>query len=199
MISIQTNRLMNDHSFPICSFLKQNPNSVLGRPGPLQGLNTGEDFLPGWTFEVFKSGVVLFNLDRMRRSRLLSRYLQPHRWNYSSPKHPTLSWYAGLGSWWISLATQWCSATRTGSPTCSLSTQCSSTPCLAGSMLRFNWCQFSFCHSHLVRLTWNTWQSLGWTPSLTTITATASDFEPALQQTTISTLLLFQKQIGSGA
>jgi len=48
----------------LSNFLKKNPNSVLGKPGPLQGLNTG---------------VVLFNLERMRRSSLLSQYLQPHR------------------------------------------------------------------------------------------------------------------------
>ena len=32
------------------------------------------------------------------------------------------------------------------------------------------------CNFYLARLTWNIWHSLGWTPSLTTITATASDF-----------------------
>ena len=71
---------------PLCSFLKKNPNSVLGKPGPLQGLNTGRFLFVKIIMEEF-SGVVLFNLERMRRSSLLSQYLQPHRCN-SFPKYP---------------------------------------------------------------------------------------------------------------
>ena len=59
--------------------MEKNPNSVLGKPGPLQGLNTGRDSLSLAKLDL-KSGVVLFDLEKMRRSRMLSLYLQPHRW-----------------------------------------------------------------------------------------------------------------------
>ena len=49
-------------------------------------------------------------------------------------------------------------------------------PCrFNAQVLKQHFLIITISHSYLSRLTWNTWRSLGWTPSLTTITATTSD------------------------
>ena len=68
------------------SFYKTHPNAKIGSPGPLQGYNTGKKVLimQHLVFQearlhhvLYKAGVVIYNLAKMRQNKIYNNYLKP--------------------------------------------------------------------------------------------------------------------------